>query len=1097
MSEQLAKSYYLRALQLWKLGDLEQAESQVKQVLSYQPNHEAALLLLSNIYFKKKVYHSAEQVLLRLLKNQPKNVEALTNYGLVLLASNRLPEAEEVFKKALQESPQNSAEIYFHLGNIAKLQLKTSEAQRYYQRVLKEKPDFTAATLALIQILEPLNEEHLIESLVREGLKYDPNNPYLLNYYGQFSLKNGDFEGAVTSLTNALRLKPDWPNALNNLGLAYFKLGRTTEAMRIYQDVIRVEPNNLEAKANLALLLKNTGNVQEAEKLLHQVLEKDFKQPTAILAISRIYFERQDVQRAAEILNRYLELDPDHPQVRLESGKMNLYLGNFERAEKDLLFNINLQGDSIEALRALANLYMRTHRVNLISKVQTRLQRLDPNNFENYRDLAMYFEEVGNLKNATEALDYFCKKQPHDISSLLKLGELYYRAKNLNAAVNAYERVRELDPKNITALNSLSKIYQELGDNKKALELSELILQSQDAAVQNIDELINTLDVYENAVTDMSKDLSDHWKKNLRTLNQTEEPTPQEHVEQNTIEREDNNWMFAKDDGESLSLLDMPDLNPAIVMDEEEQVLKIRDEDEILHYEDDDEEEEDPLVVNTAGGPGGGQGGSSTAPASGLPAGGAPIATSPQSSLASSPSPTHPEAFPTSTPQTIAPSNKSPVQPTYQEALGASPFTGLEQPPNQAPPPSYKPPSAYPQAPSSYQPPPQPPSYQTPPQASYPQAPSSYQPPPQPPSYQPPPQASYPQAPSYQPPPQMPYPQAPPPPPPNYSMSPQMPYPQGLPPQQPYSSPTPPGDFDKAPAPPSAYPRNDFNRRYPPNLYNEPKRGNPSPPRRPPANMVPEPELANEEVKADENKALGEKPKLDDSTKNELKEDMGTDTAPKLTEEDLEDGLEALMRPDFGRGSDDLTNPTDLESVDLEDSWSDVGLPDWEDEEKPGSFDDSSLLNDDDFLNEPLENLDSVAEEVKTDSTTAPQKQGSESSPTEPLLVDSFPETFSDDPKEAPPVFDDFEALEENNRTKQKKIVPTADRIAQLMDYLGSLTNYLPPDKKLQLFNDHIPLKIERIKLNLKSKKVAAAPNAADARRKVRELIDKVKENLK
>lgn len=1041
MSEQLAKSYYLRALQLWKIGDLDQAETQAKQVLSLQPNHSGALNLLGNISFKKKAYHQSEQFFLKVLKQEPGNVEALGNYGLVLLAENRLAEADEVFKKTLNANPSNRSDILFHLGNIAKIQNKLSEAQDYYRKALAEKPDATSVTLALIQILESQGETSLIESLVREGLKHDPQNPYLLNYQGQNLLKQGDYPSAIKVLSNALRFKPDWPVALNNLGKAYFHDGKTREAMRIYEDLVRIDPSNTETRTNYAILLIRQGRQSEAEKLLLEALEKNLKQPQAIMALASIYFQRNEVQRATEVLERYLKLDPDNPQVRRESGKYYLLLGHYERAEQDLLLSLNYEGDDIETLRNLANIYIKTNRINFVGKVQTRIQRLDPKNVDVFKDLAEHFIGLGQKAQAIDFLRRYLSVRLDDLEILLLLAGLLYEQRNLKEAQEAYEKVRLIDPENLHAASALSKIYKELNLNEKALELSEQIIRQQGEQGQNMEDLIDTLNVYETAVSDISRDMDENWKRNLKTLAQPEDGGTSKENSTNITETEQSNWMFAQDEEAGVSLLDMPDLNPAIVMDEEEETLRIRDEDEILHYDDGEEDDEDPLVVNSnssgamgggagseGGGLGGGQGAGGGAGAGGGSAEGYPPKGqgSPLSAV-SQPATSMPD-FPAA----------APPDPGFTPPPSAPP---AEPPSFYAPPQSYQPGTS---APFEYRSePPPPPRYQAPSQQKPLDDWSRYPPLPQPPSYPP----QYEEMPAYSPPPALG----------NRPPSPRIWGQPATPPMGP-----PPG--------PS----------YPPQRWGPPE-----------PQYVPEPASPtgnfNEESSPRPNEAPG--------NLNEAKDIEGSltqkDLPPPFTEDDLEDGLDALLSPNLGRGD---------ETERSEDGFVDTGLEDIDlmsDDPAQARAGEDEQLSDDVLMTEQSEDLDLLSEDWLDDQETKAGRPAKETDDEgESVLVDAFPENFSD-------TYDDVSQksaesdLTSETPQKNKKIVPTAERIAQLMDYLGSLSNYLPPDKKLQLLNDHIPLKIERIKLNLKTSKAKTTDKAGEARRKVRELIDKVRENLK
>ncbi len=160
-------------------------------------------------------------------------------------------------------------------------------------------------------------------------------------------------------------------------------------------------------------------------------------------------------------------------------------------------------------------------------------------------------------------------------------------------------------------------------------------------------------------------------------------------------------------------------------------------------------------------------------------------------------------------------------------------------------------------------------------------------------------------------------------------------------------------------------------------------------------------------------------------------------------------------------------------------------------------------------LEEFEENLEELEPEVFKEEEEVPVKTGekdeegkpagSRPEPVEkeplPDFRDVFPEHFRDDPHEYQGAPEEADPFLEGEKVL-KAVVATPDRIAKLMAYLGNLTNFLPPDKKLQLLSDHIPLKMERIQLNLNDGPLKPQGEGTSARRKIRELIDKVREKI-
>lgn len=1115
MREQLIRNHFLSAQQLFKIGDLDRAEAQVKQALTLDPNHEPSLLLVANIHLRKKAFPQAEQFLLRALRNNPTQVEALSLYGKLLLAMNRFVEAEEVFRKALAFGGGDRGEIYYQLGLLAQREKRLGEAQQYFRQALAEKPHATEVILALIRILEDIGQKAEVQDLVAEGLRRDPRHPQLLYLAGTSALQRGDYSSAAAHLEEAVKVRPDWVEALNALGVALLHLGRRAEARLFYQEVNRLDPGNADAAVNLALLLGEEGERDRAIALLRDVVQRDPRHPRASLTLARFLHEAGNTQEALAIVEKVLEQNPNDPEARNDAGRYRYWLGDYAHSEQDLLFSLNHRGDDPETLRLLGNLYMRTGRENLVPKVQQRIERSRPGWFELWRDLALHLQQTRRLEKAREVMEHYLKNKPDDREAAFLLAEWCLEAQDWPRAREILEKLLE-QRREPRLLNDLAQAYRGLGAHQKALEITEELLRLQGQAGAGGEDFLETLQMYEGAVQDITQDLEDNWRSNLKALRQGEmasapatTPAPAEEVGPG----EDPEWATLPVEDEGLSLLEMPDLNPAIVIDEAEETLRIYDEDEILHYEgDEDDEEKETLVVQGGGSERGGdteRGGTGR------------VGTPPQSgggmdTPAVSPSMAgggdRPEVGGPTVGAPFSPTSPRPEPSLHQKASTAretSPIEALlgEQhtPPQPSiPPPSMSPPPPPREAPSwpteqaqpwSKPPPPprpiQPPSPPPTPMPS-PQATPAFSPPPAamtswpnpPVAPQPAPSAwpsshaspAWPQGPMTAPPT---YPEAPSPPgPPAWPAAAPPPRPVEPPQARPQAGPRPPQEM----APPQARDSGAF-----PTAPPQAPRASPlvfPPPRlipRSPTRPQPEPRPAKPSVPEAPPPAWEQPEAQEPNRENGITEPL----PPPVTEKDLEDGLEALLDQS---GLEDVSLEDEflddwgetLESLDLEEGWG-------QEEGGEGTPPKERGIEEDTQAEQPSGRKAAAAE------GEAPPPEAAEG---QSQLVDVVPEHFSDELREED-VSETLEGLIPGPSPK-KTLVPTTERIAQLMDYLGQLTNYLPPEKKLQLMHDQIPLKIERIKLNLKAKSIPQPESgAAAARRKVRELIDKVRENLK
>jgi hypothetical protein len=143
----------------------------------------AALLALATLTWKQaQVWHDTERFMNHVLASHPDSFAAHNNLGMALLEHDRLDEAIEHFKRALQLRP-DSADVNNNWGVILVRQGGLDEARRYFGRAVELAPQHAGA------------HGNLGGVLARQGKR----------------------DEAIDHLLTALRLNPNLPDAQRNL----------------------------------------------------------------------------------------------------------------------------------------------------------------------------------------------------------------------------------------------------------------------------------------------------------------------------------------------------------------------------------------------------------------------------------------------------------------------------------------------------------------------------------------------------------------------------------------------------------------------------------------------------------------------------------------------------------------------------------------------------------------------------------------------------------------------------------------------------------------------------------------------------------------
>src|SRR4029077_1788465 len=80
-------------------------------------------------------------------------------------------------------------------------------------------------------------------SYFASALRFDGQNPTILNYYAALLVRTGNASEALPYAERAVHLVPDSPDALDVLGYAQFSANRTRDAIRTWKHSLEIRPD--------------------------------------------------------------------------------------------------------------------------------------------------------------------------------------------------------------------------------------------------------------------------------------------------------------------------------------------------------------------------------------------------------------------------------------------------------------------------------------------------------------------------------------------------------------------------------------------------------------------------------------------------------------------------------------------------------------------------------------------------------------------------------------------------------------------------------------------------------------------------------------
>lgn len=340
-----ADRLYIFALIVARFGEVEQAQKQLEQILTIQPDHEATVIAYINLLQQQSDNQNSEPVLTwvkQAVNDNPDSFNLRMIYARLLLDNNQLDSAEEQFKKLEKMAPQNQDVIYV-LGLIYLRHEQYQKAKSYFQKLtqkeqygvhyylgrIAEENDDIEAAIKHYQLV--LNGNYYANSQVRLGFIY---------------AQKGQTDKAIALLRGSnINKESDRYILIQAESEILIEAKRYDEAMALFDQTIKENqhPDLLYARAMLA---EKIDMLDIAEQDLKAILIQDPNHATALNALGYTLAERTDRhQEAYGYIRRAYELRPNDSYILDSMGWVLYRLGKFDEAIEFLQKAIAIKHD--------------------------------------------------------------------------------------------------------------------------------------------------------------------------------------------------------------------------------------------------------------------------------------------------------------------------------------------------------------------------------------------------------------------------------------------------------------------------------------------------------------------------------------------------------------------------------------------------------------------------------------------------------------------------------------------------------------------------------------------------------------------------------
>lgn len=287
----------------------------------------------------------AELGYVALLKNDPKEVEALHGLGILFVQKNEHDKAQVCFQQALNLDQSNPV-LSLHLANVLKLRGLLAEAEATLLAAAELHPKFAAID----------------------------NNLGVL-YFAQEK-----WELAVDLCRSAISKQSNYVDAYYNYGLALSKLKRNEEAICAYQALIEISPEHVGANFQLGCLLQLKRQPKEALKHFMLIYKNHPFHVETIMNLAACCLQLNLVKEAKDYYQMALDIVPDDIQALFNLGVLAGQVGEINKAIDYYLHVLKIDFNHYPAQYNLAVSYLTLKQRELALKHFQEARRLQPEN---------------------------------------------------------------------------------------------------------------------------------------------------------------------------------------------------------------------------------------------------------------------------------------------------------------------------------------------------------------------------------------------------------------------------------------------------------------------------------------------------------------------------------------------------------------------------------------------------------------------------------------------------------------------------------------------------------------------------------------------
>lgn len=486
--KKLAAAYLMTAESLMESGSNADAESLLREAINLIPDRPEPRTRLAIMLFETDRLMEAERIFKTMRETHPEHVEGLVAYAGLLRRMGEIRQANEVLNEAIRIEPDNSSAnalkkminqdvpaivVESASGSsvsLAEAQNKLAmlektgnllEQKKYLNIIINQHPAEYKALLQMSMVCEKLGQLDDALSYVEKFLTYEPQSDHGRLQYARCLSQKGDNSKALELIEQVEGSYPDRLELLNEKGQIMARAGNFAQAKTLWDSVLTTDSEYTATLFNYGQLEMEMGKHVEAQSYFEKAIRKEpFNHKFRYFAgINLIQSGLKDQAHALWQSSRS-SLNNDDPYA----ARIIRALG--EETRSSTVINLNSPPPGLAATTNTEEISVPSHVINE-SPADPEYER------------ALEYARAGMFNEAIQSFKSVLSRDENNFNAMMNLGKVYTATTNHNQACALYLKALKIDARNIFALKALANSYAEIGMHTLAAQITEQVSVAQ------------------------------------------------------------------------------------------------------------------------------------------------------------------------------------------------------------------------------------------------------------------------------------------------------------------------------------------------------------------------------------------------------------------------------------------------------------------------------------------------------------------------------------------------------------------------------------------------------------------------------------------